>query len=213
MKLRKIGFYDYTVILTYLGLLSACCGIFEVLSGHFQAAVLWLMAAGVCDMFDGTVAKTKERTAAEKTFGIQIDSLSDLVSFGVLPALFVYEINDRHWAAGIFAALYILAGLIRLAYFNVLESERQQEHPEQKSGFLGVPITTICVLLPAVYLLYDYQIFRNTVFFTVLLIATGTGFLTPVELKKPDAVGKIALIVIGAIEAIGVLFFMGWDSV
>ncbi len=212
-KIRKIGFYDYTVILTYLGLLCACFGIFEVLGGRWQAAILWLMTAGVCDMFDGTVAKTKMRTPAEKAFGIQIDSLSDLVSFGVLPALFVYEITDRQSVSGCIAALYILAALIRLAYFNVLESQRQQEQPEQKSGFLGVPVTTICILLPVVYILFDNHIFRNTALFPLLLFVTGLGFLTPVKIKKPNAIGKIALIMVGAMEAVGVLLFMGWDAV
>ena len=213
MKLRKIGFYDYIVVLTYLGMLLAYCGIFDVLAGRYWAAVLCLMASGVCDMFDGAVARTKERSAAEKTFGIQIDSLSDLISFGVFPALFVYEITDRNRIAGVIAALYVLAALIRLAFFNVLESERQQEHPEQKSYFLGVPVTTICVLLPAVFILYDYHVFRNTAVFAGFLAAVGVGFLTPIELKKPEGFGKAALIIIGVLEAIGVLLFLGWDSV
>ncbi len=213
MKLKKIGYYDYTVILTYLGMLLACCGIFQVMDQQYWTALFCLMAAGVCDMFDGTVAKTKQRAADEKRFGIQIDSLSDLISFGVFPAVFVYQISGRRTIAGLMAALYILAGLIRLAYFNVLEERRQREQPEQKSCFLGVPITTIAILLPVVYLLYDYHVFRNTAFFTLILFLTGVGFLTPVEMKKPDIFGKIALIIVGVIEAVFMLLFMGWDAV
>ncbi len=212
MKRQKIGYYDYTVILTYLGLLLACFGIFQVMGEQYWTALFCLMAAGVCDMFDGTVAKTKERDTDEKRFGIQIDSLSDLISFGVFPALFVYQLSGRQKLAGLFAALYILAGLIRLAYFNVLEERRQQEAPEQSSSFLGVPITTIAVLLPVVYLLYDYHVFRYPEFFMLLLCLTGIGFLTPVRIKKPDVIGKIALIVIGVIEVTFMLLFMGWDA-
>ena len=148
MKHRKIGYYDYTVILTYLGMLLACWGIFLVMERDFGGALFCLMAAGVCYMFDGAVAKTKQRDASEKCFGIQIDSLSDLISFGVLPGLFVFQISGRNRYFGIVAALYILAALIRLAYFNVLEANRQRENPTQKRGFLGVPVTTIAVLLP-----------------------------------------------------------------
>ncbi|MBR2087174.1 MAG: CDP-alcohol phosphatidyltransferase family protein [Oscillospiraceae bacterium] len=213
MKIKKIGYYDYTVILTYLGMLLACFGIFQVMDQQYWTALFCLMAAGVCDMFDGTVAKTKQRDADEKRFGVQIDSLSDLISFGVFPAVFVYQLSGRQKIAGLLAALYILAGLIRLAYFNVLEERRQQENPEQKSSFLGVPITTIAILLPVAYLLYDYHLFRNTAFFTLLLCMTGAGFLTPVEIKKPDIFGKITLIIVGVIEAAFMLLFMGWDAV
>ena len=56
-------------------------------SGHPYIATFFLLICGLCDAFDGKVASTKKnRTAIEKNYGIQIDSLSDLVAFGVLPA-------------------------------------------------------------------------------------------------------------------------------
>lgn len=212
MKLNKIGYYNYTVILTYAGMLTAFFGICLVMDNLYWQALLCLMATGVCDMFDGTVAKTKKRDIDEKRFGIQIDSLSDLVSFGVFPALFVYQISDRSHFAGFIVAAYVLAALIRLAYYNVLEERRQNEMPEQYDGFLGVPVTTIAILLPILYAAYNYRIFRNTFFFSLLLILTGLGFLTPLKIKKPDTLGKIALIVIGIFEAIVILLFAGWGA-
>ena len=83
MKRKLIGYYDYTVILTYLGMLFAFSGILMVIGEDYWDAVFCLMLAGICDMFDGAVAATKVRTDSEKRFGIQIDSLSDLISFGV----------------------------------------------------------------------------------------------------------------------------------
>ena len=213
MRYNKIGYYDYTVVLTYSGVLLACVGIFLIMSREYWQALICLMAAGVCDMFDGTVAKTKQRVVDEKRFGIHIDSLSDLVSFGVFPALFVYQISGNSLTAGFIAAAYILAALIRLAYFNVLEERRQQETPEQCSGFLGVPVTAIAVLLPVLYAAYDHQLFRNTCLFSFLLFLTGIGFLTPVRIKKPTILGKILLIAVGVIEAVLVLMFAGWDAV
>ena len=85
-----LGIYNYTVILTYLGMLSGFAGILFAFEGQLWAALGCLMFSGVCDMFDGKVASTKkERTRSEKRFGIQIDSLSDLVCFGVLPSVIV----------------------------------------------------------------------------------------------------------------------------
>ena len=82
-----LGFYNYTVILTYLGAASGIYGIITCLSRQSpRIGVLCLMLSGLCDMFDGTVARTRQRSDDEKRFGIQIDSLSDLICFGVLPA-------------------------------------------------------------------------------------------------------------------------------
>ena len=84
-----IGIFDYTVILTYLSLLSAGTGIIVSLhgNGHPYWGVFFLLICGICDLFDGKVARTKKnRTEMERNFGIQIDSLSDMVAFGVLPA-------------------------------------------------------------------------------------------------------------------------------
>lgn len=211
MKKRLIGYYNYTVVLTYCGMLFAFFGILRVLSQDYFNAVFCLMLAGVCDMFDGAVASTKEREEREKTFGIQIDSLSDLVSFGVLPGVFVYVISGKDAVVGLIASLFVLCALIRLAYYNVLEMERQGQATEKKKCFLGVPVTTVAVLLPAVYLLYDHRICKSRLCFPILLVLVGIGYLLPVEIKKPGIIGKVGLLLLGILEALGMLFFMGVD--
>ena len=76
-----IGFYNYTVILTYMGLASSLIGIYLAMSGsHITMAVIALMISGLCDMFDGKVARTRKRTDDEKKFGIQIRSAILFVS-------------------------------------------------------------------------------------------------------------------------------------
>ena len=86
-----IGYYNYTVILTYMGLISGLLGIFASIEGHPIFALGTLMFAGFCDMFDGLVARTKkDRTDKEKKFGIQLDSLADFVCYGILPVVIVY---------------------------------------------------------------------------------------------------------------------------
>lgn len=212
MKKKLLGYYDYTVILTYGGMLFAFCGILQVLGQEYRNAVLCLLLAGICDMFDGTVAATKDRTDSEKRFGIQIDSLSDLVSFGILPGLFVYLISEKNVFVGLIASLFVLCALIRLAYFNVLEEERQKQTPEKRKSYLGVPVTTIAVLLPAVYLLYDYRLCRSRLCFPILLILMGIGYLSPVEIKKPGTFGKIGLLLVGFFEVLGMLLFAVWGA-
>lgn len=213
MKRKLLGYYDYTVVLTYCGMLCAFCGILRIINEDYWDAVFCLLLSGVCDMFDGTIAATKARVDNEKKFGIQIDSLSDLISFGVLPGLFVYMISGKNIFAGLTGALFVLCALIRLAYFNVQEEERQKNTGERRKSYLGVPVTTIAVFLPGVYLLYDRRICRSIVCFPILLVLMGIGYLLPVEIKKPGLMGKVGIVMLGIFEILGMLFFMGWDAV
>lgn len=211
MKSKLLGYYDYTVILTYCGMLFAFYGILLALRESYWGAVFCLMLAGICDMFDGSVAATKTRDDSEKRFGIQIDSLSDLISFGVLPGIFIYIISDKNALAGLIASLYVLCALIRLAYFNVLEENRQKESTEKRHSYLGIPVTSIAVVLPIVYLLYECRVWKSAVCFPILLGFMGVGFLAPVEIRKPGLIGKIGLTILGVLEAVGMVLFMGWD--
>ena len=80
------------MLLTYLGMLVSFVGIILTMQGSPYAALICLLRSGVCEMFDGRVAATRVRKKKEKCFGIQIDSLSDLICFGVLPALIVSQL-------------------------------------------------------------------------------------------------------------------------
>ena len=162
------------------------------------------MLAGICDMFDGAVASTKDRDEKEKKFGIQIDSLSDLISFGVLPGIFVYMISGQSALVGIISGLFVLCALIRLAYFNVLEEERQKETTECRKSYLGIPVTNIAILL------LDW-IMKSVICFPVLLSILGIGFLLPVKIRKPGVIGKAAIVMVGILEAVFMMLFMGWD--
>ena len=94
--IRFIGVYDYTVILTYLSLISAVFGMTQAIHGDYKTAVFCLALSGICDAFDGRVARTKKnRTEDEKAFGIQLDSLCDVICFGVFPAMICYLLGVR----------------------------------------------------------------------------------------------------------------------
>ena len=83
MKKIFLGVYHPSVLLTYLGLSLSLYGIFYGRSLAFS--LILLLLAGLCDTFDGMVANSFQRNDLEKAFGVQIDSLADMVSFGVFP--------------------------------------------------------------------------------------------------------------------------------
>lgn len=131
-----LGVYDYTVILTYISLWISIGGMMLSLNGHLDLAVLCLALSGLCDMFDGKIARTKkDRTEIEKRFGIQIDSLCDIVCFGVGPAIICYCMGMNGIVGVLILMFYVLAGLIRLAWFNVTEECRQDETTENRKCY------------------------------------------------------------------------------
>ena len=179
-----IGFYNYTVILTYLGMLSGFAGIACAFGGNLRSALICLVIAGVCDMFDGKIASTMERTRQEKRFGIQIDSLSDLVCFGVLPAMLVYA-NGGGKLRWLPSALYLLCALIRLAWFNVDEEERQDREGGRRKVYLGLPVTTAAVIFPLLFGLGRKYNWPLQLLAPFVLLFTATAFLTPFRIRKP----------------------------
>ena len=190
-----LGVYDYTVVLTYISLMISVGGMMLALNGHLDLAVLCLALSGLCDMFDGKIARTKkDRTEQEKRFGIQIDSLCDIVCFGVAPALICYCM------IGIAILMfYVLAGLIRLAWFNVTEECRQSETDEKRECYQGLPITSMAIALPIVvvfrpFLKCDFRIALHAV---VLLI--GILFITNFKLRKPK--NSTLAVLVGIVSA------------
>ncbi len=218
-----IGFYDYTVVLTYMSLLTAVGGMTFAFHQRLIPAILCLLLCGLFDMFDGKVARTKKnRTAEEKSFGIQIDSLSDIVAFGALPASIAISVSNGRWYVCLASGLYVLAGLIRLAYFNVTEELRQSVTDECRKTYSGLPITAAALIFPAffgilgVYCLcaQDFSLLFTLLeagFFPMLLsgilFVTALLFLLPFHIRKPRTKELWVFIVIGTLLA-GLLVFL-----
>ena len=218
-----LGFYDYTVILTYLSAVSASIGIFVSLqgTGHPYMGVFFLMICGLCDAFDGKVARMKkDRTETEKKFGIQIDSLSDLVAFGVLPACIgnaMIRVSPRYPEVPrlhgdtllefpivcllfLILILYVLAALIRLAYFNVMEEERQKKEAGNRKTYEGLPVTTSALIFPTVLLLQYITTADITPVYFIIMALTAFFFVSKIEVPKPGLKGILIMIGIGAVE-------------
>ena len=153
--MKLVGFYNYTVWLTYAGAAAAVCGIFFSAGGHPFWGVICLLFAGATDMFDGKIASTMKRNEAEKNFGIQIDSLCDLISFGVLPVAIGYGLGLSGGFFFVSAVLYIICAIIRLAYFNVDEIMRQKNENGSRKTYYGLPVTAAAMLFPLIYGLKD----------------------------------------------------------
>ena len=220
-----IGYYGYTVWLTYLSAISAAIGITASLSGpgHPDVGLMCLLVCGLCDAFDGQVARRKkDRTDMEKAFGIQIDSLSDLVAFGVLPVCIGFSLKkrvlflmleDSAYTGGVLGklpfpvlaavgAIYVLAALIRLAYFNVTEEERQKTEGGTRKYYTGLPVTSAALIFPTFLLIRKFVPADIGFVYYILLLAVAAAFLGKFQLKKPHMKSILVMVAIGAAEFI-----------
>ena len=218
-----IGYYNYTVVLTYLSLVSAGLGITITLmgNGHPFLGTFFLLFCGLCDAFDGEVARRKKnRTEDEIKFGVQIDSLSDLVAFGVLPAIIgevlVWENPEYSMVPKLHTGnvldflvpllcflvmmLYVLMAMIRLAYFNVMEEKRQKEEGGKRKSYTGLPVTSAALIFPFVMLLQFMTPLDMTVVYYCVMVLVGYLFVSKIQVQKPGVKGVVVLCVIGALE-------------
>lgn len=150
--MRKKGARALYVIPNLFTSLSLLCGFYSILStlqAQFEKASLAILVACVFDMLDGKVARA---TGSESKFGLQYDSLSDAISFGVAPSLLSYRfVLQEYGRLGFLAAfLFLACGVLRLARFNI------QADTIQKRQFLGLPIPAAALMVSSSLLFYDW---------------------------------------------------------
>lgn len=206
---KLIGVYDYTVILTYIGLSISVIGMTQAIDGRFRTAIICLALSGLCDMFDGKIARSKKnRTDEEKLFGMQIDSLCDVICFGAYPAMICFLLGVRGILGWLLICFYCVCSVIRLGYFNVLETRRQQEEEGANKYYHGLPITSMAIVLPLVFML---QVFiGNHAFLIALhlsLLIVGALFVIDFRLKKPGNTVLTFLVLLVAAAVIIVILF------
>lgn len=151
--------------LTCLNLAIGCVGIYYVLTGQKPEAFYFVMAAGVFDFLDGFAARLLK---VQSEIGKQLDSLSDMVSFGLLPSFFMLKWliqmdSDYYWMALIIAVFSAL----RLAKFNIDDT--------QSDSFRGLPTPANAIMLTSLifipFELYEYTLMSICVFSAILLVS------------------------------------------
>jgi len=143
------GVYLLPNLITTCGLFSGFYSIIATIDGSYQAAAICILIAHVFDGLDGRIARLTKSTSR---FGIEYDSLSDLVAFGVAPGILVYKWALEPWGSWgwLAASLYVACGALRLARFNV------QVDVVEKRHFVGLPIPAAADTVASTVLLYYF---------------------------------------------------------
>jgi CDP-diacylglycerol--serine O-phosphatidyltransferase len=162
-QISVFGFIkDLPNICSLLGLMCAVGGIYFAILGNFQAAMIGVLWAVLFDWYDGIIARNmKGRTKVQGDFGAEFDSMIDIVSFGVFPAIVLLSYGDYNiwFLPGAF--VIIAASAIRLTYFNVyglIDSKT----------YKGFPLDNNVLILALVFL---FEGFFTPIVFSILIYA------------------------------------------
>lgn len=158
-------------ILTLINLSLGGFAIISILHDKLNFSLLLIFLAALADRFDGMTAR---KFQIESELGKQLDSMCDIISFGVAPALLLYEGVLMEFGApgALFTVLYIACGAFRLARFNISENN---------GYFSGVPITVAGCIATLSYLAHPYI---TPVFFVFLMIILSFLMVSPFKVKK-----------------------------
>jgi len=150
----KRGVFLVPAAITSLGLLSGFYSLISSINRHFELAATMIVVAFICDGLDGRVARAS-RTSSQ--FGIEYDSLSDVVAFGVAPASLIYmfaltTVGNLGW---VLSGAYVVCAALRLARFNT------QVGMVEKRRFVGLPVPGAAAMVAGLVLAYSYFEFNS----------------------------------------------------
>lgn len=165
----------FTAASAFLGVIS----IISSLNGDYDKALLYIILSLLCDGLDGRVARLTNTTSK---FGVEFDSLADLVAFGVAPAVLFYASLGVHFGklGSLIAAFFVVFGAIRLARFNVTTGTYEP------SVFIGLPIPTAAVvsaIYTYAYLNYD---FLKPYDYIIVILQAILGLLMVSNIRYPS---------------------------
>ncbi len=215
-----LRFLDPANAISLVGLSAAVAAMLLAAQGHLAFAVACLMGCGLCDVFDGLVARKLVRTEEEKVFGQRLDSLVDACAFGMTPPLIFYAAGARTAGEMSLLGLFAACAVWRLAFFDTRGYVEPAEPPASPAGaeepgskpplryYTGLPTTFTSIAVPTLFLtgLHSAQALRITA--DVAAGGLAIAMVTPFPFPKPrglayPVLSLVALSLLGAYVAIG----------
>lgn len=150
--------------------------IYSILNGELLLASRIVLVCIFFDSFDGFLARRNNNCAE---FGRSLDSLSDIISFGIVPSLIFISYGTNNLYGLFLGALYVISGLLRLSRFNALNSDE----------YFGLPIT-----LGAIFLILLFLAEIPFYLYSALLVMASILFISNFKIKRPSKNGKSLLV-------------------
>ena len=178
-----IGKYNKSVIVTYIGVVFSILGIYNAINYNIRFGMMFLIFAGICDLFDGKYARLYKRTNEEKAFGVQIDSLADMINFVAAPIVLALSLGLNNWYhLGIYS-FYALSGITRLGYFNI---QAGSESDSTIMFYKGLPVTYSALIFPVLWM-FSFWMQANifNILYALTIFVVAVLFIIDIRIKKP----------------------------
>jgi len=188
-------FIDPANVLPLAGLGSALAAALLAVSGHTGYAMAAMVTCGLCDLFDGAVAKHLKRTAEAGVFGRRLDSLVDVSAFGFSPAIVLYTIGLRTPAEIVLLFLFLSAAVWRLAYFDTAGLITKGKY----RYFTGLPVTYNALIIPLASLTGVFSPANLRAANITAAIFLTVAMVSPVKVRKPGGLWYAAALIVGLV--------------
>lgn len=200
-----IGEYGKFNYLTYLGVIFALIAMALTLNGEPTLAMMAFIMSGVCDLFDGRFARQFVRTPQQEQYGIEIDSLSDMVNFVAFPTVMLLTQAFNNYVSVLVVIIYALAATNRLAYFN--SSTKVEGHGQY---FIGLPVTYSALFFPLLYLLDQwFAMDLFPILSHVMALVLAFLFIWKRPIPKPNGIAYAVFVLLALLTLVG-LGFLQW---
>lgn len=194
---------DAANAITLTGLAAALACAFLAVSGHSAYAVVALMVSGVCDLFDGVVARRLNRSEQQQAFGGNLDSVVDACSFGFAPVVLMYATGFNGPVAVALLVLFAICVVWRLAYFDTVGMTTVGS----AQYFSGLPVTYVATFLPLAFL----SGFAGVAWFQactgIAVIGLSLAMVSRIPIRKPSGIFYLLFPLAGIALAIVMIAF------
>lgn len=203
-----IGIFDFTSLFTFLGTMCGLFSIYFSFQGNLGLAMILLVLASFVDSMDGFVARLKKnRTEFEKKYGVQLDSLSDVVCFGVAPLFLAFHVNDGNMILQGLSFLYFFAAISRFTWFNVEEEERRKKESGSRKYYTGLPVTPSSLILGTIFLLRDVLGNIFPYLYTAILLCVAFLQLSKLQVPHMQKKGQTICVIYGLLLLILLILY------
>lgn len=180
-----LGAYDLACLITLFGLVAAIGACVLSVEGLIELALVSWIMAGLADLFDGPLARRQQRSAYQKEFGVQLDTVVDVVAFVVTPLVIALGFGLRSPTALLLMLIFVVCGAVRLAHFNTMSAQGKDLATHHR----GLPVTYTALVFPILFIAKDFWPWSA---FQVLLEAAfgllAVLFVIDVPIRKPRGV-------------------------
>ena len=198
-----LRFWDRANAVTLGSLILAATGAIAAMRELPAFAMVALIGSGVCDLLDGWIARSIERSDEQRTFGKRLDSLVNACAFGLAPVVICHGLGLSSLLDAPLLALFLCGVVWRLAYFDTVGYEQQGS----RRYYVGVPSTYVALVLPLVFLLGLWQASWMRLAARIALAGLAAGMVSTMRVAKPARRGYIVLFSLAIVVTATLLYF------